>query len=264
MKQWSTVSAILLALSMLVSCGQGKVAQDDWIQLFNGEDLSGWIPKIRYHEVGENYGNTFRVEDGMIKVRYDNGYDTFEERFGHLFYVEEFSSYLLRVEYRFVGDQCPGAPGWAYRNSGMMLHGQSPESMEIDQDFPTSIEVQLLGSDSVVQRTNMNLCTPGTNVVMNNELILDHCVNSASEHFYDDEWYTALVEVRGNEVIRHIINGDTVLQYNQPQLDERDVTYPKLIELNNGEKKLSKGTISLQSEGHPIDFRKVEIKLLEE
>lgn len=255
---------VFLVMSFLMSCGSSKTTQDDWIQLFNGEDLDGWIPKIRYHEVGENYGNTFRVEDGMIKVRYDDGYDTFDDRFGHLFYKDEFSHYLLRVEYRFVGEQCPGAPGWAYRNSGLMLHGQSPGSMEPDQDFPTSIEVQLLGSDSLAQRTNMNVCTPGTNVVMNNELILDHCVNSSSGLFYGDEWYTALVEVRGNEVIRHIINGDTVLQYNQPQLDERDATYPTLIELNNGEKMLSKGTISLQSEGHPVDFRKVELQLLEE
>lgn len=250
---------VFLTLSMLMSCGSGKTDQDQWIQLFNGKDLTGWTPKIRYHEPGVNFGNTFRVEDGMIKVRYD-AYDTFDERFGHLFHEGEYSHYQLRVEYRFVGEQCPGAPGWAYRNSGVMLHGQTPQSMERDQDFPTSIEMQLFGSDPLVQRTNMNLCTPGTNVVMDGELVLDHCVNSSSDFFYGDEWYTALIEVRGNEVIRHIINGDTVLQYSQPQLDERDGTYPALIKLNGGDKMLSKGTISLQSEGHPIDFRKVEIK----
>jgi len=144
-----------------------------------------------------------------------------------------------------------------------MVHGQTPASMGKEQDFPTSIEVQLLGSDSLVQRTNMNVCTPGTNIVMNNEMIRDHCTNSSSELFYGEEWITAEVEVRGNEVIYHVINGDTVLQYNQPQLDERDGTYAKLIELNGGEKMLSKGTISLQSEGHPIDFRKVELQLLD-
>jgi hypothetical protein len=144
-----------------------------------------------------------------------------------------------------------------------MVHGETPASMDREQDFPTSIEVQLLGSDSLVQRTNMNVCTPGTNIVMNNELILDHCTNSSSDLFYGEEWITAEVEVRGNEVIYHVINGDTVLQYNQPQLDERDGTYARLIELNGGEKMLSKGTISLQSEGHPIDFRKVALQLLD-
>ena len=135
--------------------------------------------------------------------------------------------------------------------------------MELDQDFPTSIEVQLLGSDATIERTNMNLCTPGTNVVMNNELILDHCINSSSELYFDDMWVTAELEVRGNDVIYHILDGDTVIQYNNPQLDDRDYTYTKLIDLNNGDKMLSKGSISLQSEGHPIDFRKVEILILE-
>ena len=144
-----------------------------------------------------------------------------------------------------------------------MVHGQRPETMEKDQEFPTSIEVQLLASDSLVQRTNMNVCTPGTNIVMNGQLTLDHCINSSSENFYGEDWITAEVEVRGNEVIHHIVNGDTVLTYNQPQLDERDATFAKLIELNGGDKMLSKGTISLQSEGHPIDFRKVEIMVLE-
>lgn len=230
----------------------------EWIQLFNGADLEGWTPKITGYEAGDNFGNTFRVEDGLIKVRYD-AYDRFDNRFGHLFYKDAFSNYRLRVEYRFVGDQCPGAPEWAYRNSGIMIHGQSVGSMEKDQDFPTSIEVQLLGSDSLARRTNMNVCTPGTNIVMNGELVLDHCVNSASDFFFGDEWVTAEVEVRGNELIRHVVNGDTVLTYGQPQLDERDAAYPKLLELNGGDKMLNGGTISLQSEGHPIDFRKVEI-----
>lgn len=256
------ILAAVITATLFSSCTQ-KTSESEWIQLFNGEDLTGWTPKIAGYKAGDNFGNTFRVEDGMIKVRYEE-YDSLRERFGHLFYKDEFSHYKLRVEYRFFGDQTPGAPGWAYRNSGLMLHGQTPESMDLNQDFPTSIEVQLLGSDSLVQRTNMNVCTPGTNIVMNNELILDHCINSSSELFYGDEWVTAEVEVRGNEIIYHILNGDTVLQYTNPQLDERDYTYAKLIELNNGEKMLSKGTISLQSEGYPIDFRKVEIQILKE
>ena len=259
----------VIAIAFSFSCTSKKTADSDsiepeWVQLFNGKDLTGWTPKITGYELGDNYGNTFRVEEGMIKVRYDGGYDSFDDRFGHLFYKDQFSHYRLRVESRFVGDQCPGAPGWAYRNSGIMIHGQTAESMDKEQDFPTSIEVQLLGSDSEVERTNMNVCTPGTNIVMGGELILDHCINADTDFFYGDEWYTAEVEVRGNEVIKHIINGDTVIQYSQPQLDERDGTFAKLIELNGGEKMLSGGTISLQSEGHPIAFRKVEIMVLED
>ncbi len=254
----------VVAIVSLVSCNAKKAGEAEWVQLFNGKDLTGWTPKITGYEMGDNFGNTYRVEDGMIKVRYDGGYDSFDNRFGHLFYKDQFSHYRLRVEYRIVGDQCPGAPGWAYKNSGIMIHGQTPESMDKDQDFPTSIEVQLLGSDSLVERTNMNVCTPGTNIVMDGKLTLDHCINSSTGYFYGEDWITAEVEVRGDDVIKHIINGDTVLQYSQPQLDERDATYPKLVELNGGDKMLSGGTISLQSEGHPIDFRKVEIMVLEE
>jgi hypothetical protein len=250
-----------LVFSLLV-CSCNRQKEERWIQLFNGQDLTGWTPKIVGYEVGDNFANTFRVEDGMIKVRYD-GYDSLRDRFGHLFYEKEFSNYKLRVEYRIVGEQCPGAPGWAYKNSGIMVHGQSPESMTLNQDFPTSIEVQLLGSDSLVQRTNMNVCTPGTNVMMYGDLILDHCIQSSSPFNFGEEWVVAEVVVNGNEVIYHILNGDTVMQYQKPQLDERDVTYSKLIDLNGGDKMLSKGTISLQSEGHPIDFRKVELMILE-
>lgn len=250
-----------MILLMMTACGQ-KNAESEWVSLFNGKDLAGWTPKITGYEAGDNFGNTFRVEDGLLKVRYDQ-YDQFDGRFGHLFYQDELSHYKLRVEYRFVGDQCPGGEGWAYRNSGIMVHGQRPETMMFDQDFPTSVEVQLLGSDSLVERTNMNVCTPGTNIVMNGDLRLEHCINSTSGLFFGDDWVTAEIEVRGNEVIYHVINGDTVLHYNHPQLDERDATYARLIELNGGDKMLHKGTISLQSESHPVDFRKVELLILE-
>ncbi|MGI6073624.1 MAG: 3-keto-disaccharide hydrolase [Fermentimonas sp.] len=262
MNRFTILTSLFLCIAILSSCKQNKSSNEEWIQLFNGKDLTGWTPKITGYEVGDNFGRTFRVEDGLIKVRYDS-YDSLRGHFGHLFYDGEFSHYKLRVEYRILDGQIPGAPEWAYKNSGIMIHGQTPESMDIDQDFPTSVEVQLLGSDSLVQRKNLNVCTPGTNVVYNGELKLDHCINSSSKLCYGDQWYTAEVVVHGNNDIYHILDGDTVLHYSKPELDERDYTYPKLIKLNNGEKALHKGTISIQSEGHPIDFRKIELMILE-
>jgi 3-keto-disaccharide hydrolase len=255
-----TMFAMLLASSSFV------FAQDkpdgDWIQLFNGKNLDGWTPKIRYYELGDNFGDTFRVEDGLLKVSYDK-YDRFGDRFGHLFYKEPFSNYILRVEYRFVGEQCPGGPGWALRNSGAMLHGESPTTMGKDQDFPVSIEVQFLGGSGSGTRTTANLCTPGTNVVMKGELVTRHCTNSTSETYHGDQWVTVEVEVHGNKLIKHIIDGKTVLEYNEPQLDDRDAHARELI-AKAGTKMLSGGTISLQSESHPIEFRKVELKKLAE
>ena len=75
-----------------------------WISMFNGENLNGWTPKITGYALGENFGNTFRVENGVMKVAYDQ-YDVFGNRFGHLFYKTPYSSYKMRIEYRFTGEQ---------------------------------------------------------------------------------------------------------------------------------------------------------------
>jgi hypothetical protein len=233
---------------------------DDWIPLFNGKDLTGWTPKIVGYEAGDNFGNTFRVEDGLIKVSYD-AYDKFDGRFGHLFYKEPFSDYIIRVEYRFVGEQIEEGPGWAIRNSGIMVHGQTPESMGLKQDFPVSIEVQLLGGNGTDLRTTANLCTPGTNVVMDEKLITRHCTNSGSQTYHGEQWVVAEVEVRGNEIIKHYVNGDLVLDYTKPQLDPNDTDAKKLI--SSDDLMLYGGTISLQSESHPVEFRTVEIKLIQ-
>ncbi|MCF7709514.1 MAG: DUF1080 domain-containing protein [Verrucomicrobia bacterium] len=238
-----------------------EAGKDGWIPLFNGRNLEGWKVKIRGHELNDNFGDTFRVEDDVIKVCYD-AYDKFDTRFGHLFYKDTFSHYLLRVEYRFVGEQIEGGAGWAYRNSGIMIHGQPPETMEKDQDFPVSIEVQLLGGSGSGERSTANLCTPGTHVVMDGELITQHCNSSSSKTYHGDQWVTVEVEVHGNELIKHKVNGETVLEYTKPQLDESGPYFDKLV-ADSG-KMLESGTISLQSESHPVEFRKVEIKPLKE
>lgn len=232
--------------------------QEKWIQLFNGKSLDGWTPKIRYRELGEDPGETFRVEDGKLVVRYDREiYPEFNETFGHIFYKDKFSHYRIRVEYRFVGEQVKGGPNWAIRNSGIMLHGQDPKTMLKDQDFPVSIEVQLLGGDGKNKRTTSNLCTPVTNVVMNGKLFTPHCTSSRSKTYHGEQWVTAEVEVHGDKVIRHIIDGQTVLEYQQPQLDPRDDNAKALVK--DGNLLLSEGYISLQSESHPVEFRKVEL-----
>jgi len=231
---------------------------EKWQKLFNGRDLKDWTPKIVGSPAGVNFGDTFRVENGMISVRYDQYGGKFNERFGHLFYKTQFSHYRIRAEYRFVGQQLPDGPGWATRNSGLMLHGQTPESMTLTQDFPCSIAVQLLGGLSNGKRSTANLCTPGTNVVMKGKLFTPHCTDSSSDTFDGDQWVTCEVEVLGSESFKHFINGKLVLEYTQPQIDERDAI-SKSAWTPGTPKLLERGTISLQSESHPVDFRKVEI-----
>jgi hypothetical protein len=258
------IAAIAVVGAALAS--QSGVAADPaegWIPLFNGQDLTGWTPKIKGHAVGENFGETFRVEDGLLKVSYDQYEGPFAGRFGHLFFREAFSHYRLRVEYRFLEPQYPErSPGWAIRNSGIMIHGQTPETMRIDQDFPVSLEVQLLGGDGQNPRTTGNLCTPGTNVVLDGKLHTPHCTNSSSETYAGAQWVTAEVEVRGGKLIRHWINGQAVLEYTEPQLDPNDRDAAALLAEGAG-KMLTGGTISLQSESHPVEFRKVELLSLD-
>ncbi|MBP3943206.1 DUF1080 domain-containing protein [Sphingobacteriaceae bacterium WQ 2009] len=250
-------SCLILALCSSSVFAATNVKKPKAIQLFNGKDLKNWTPKIRLHEVGDNYKNTFRVEEGLLKVRYD-GYDSFNQQYGHLFYKKEFSAYLLRVEYRFVGDQATGGEGWAWRNSGAMLHGQKPETMLKEQDFPISIEGQLLGGDGKNARTTSNLCTPGTNVVMQEKLFTPHCISSSSQTYHGDQWVTAEFLVLGDSLIQHIVEGQVVLSYEKPQIGGSNVGPVDPAQKIDG-KMLTQGTISLQSESHPIDFRKVEL-----
>jgi hypothetical protein len=252
-----TRAALLLALMLPALPAAEK--DGEWRPLFNGKDLDGWTPKITGHDLGDNYLDTFRVEKGVLKVSYDK-YKQFDKKFGHLFYKEPFSHYVLRVEYRFVGEQCKGGPDWAVRNSGVMFHCQAPATMRKDQEFPVSIEAQFLGGDGKRERTTGNVCTPGTNLVMDGKLITRHCTNSKSKTFHLDKWVTAEIEVRGAGAVKHIINGDVVLEYEKAQLDPKDADGKKLIK--DGKLLLEGGYISLQAESHPIEFRKVEIKVL--
>ncbi len=238
-----------------------NTSDEAWESMFNGKDLSKWKPKIRNHVAGDNFANTFRVEDGKIVVRYD-GYDKFNEKFGHLFYYKQFNFYRIRLEYRFVGDQANEGPGWATRNSGIMVHGQTPESMGKDQDFPVSIEVQLLGGDGKNKRTTCNLCTPGTNVEMNGKLFTPHCINSKSETYHGDQWVRAEVLVLGDSVIKHFANGMEVLSYQKPQIGGGNVGAQEVKWGVDG-MLLKGGSISLQSESHPVEFKNIEILNLE-
>lgn len=229
-----------------------------WKPLFNGKNLEGWIPKINGYELNNNYKNTFQVENGVIKVSYDN-YDNFTDQFGHLFYKTPFSNYKLRLKYRFVGEQATGGKSWAAKNSGIMIHCQSPETMLLKQAFPISLEVQLLGGVKKDElRPSGSLCTPGTHVVMEGNQITEHCITANCKTYYGEEWITAEVIVN-KDSIKHYIDGKLVMSYSKPTIGGEflDAT-SKEVQVKDGEP-LTSGYISLQSESHPIEFKNIEI-----
>lgn len=261
----AVLCACAVTAAFSVSAQKNNPDEKVWIQLFNGRDLKDWTPKFARHDLGVNLNDTFRVEDGLLKVRYDK-WTGFNGEFGHLFYKEPFSYYLLAAEYRFVGEQVSGAGpklSWALRNNGLMLHSPDPKTMMKDQDFPISIEVQLLGGLSNGKpRSTANLCTPGTNVVMNGKLHTPHCTNSTSRTYDGDGWVRVEVLVHGDEVIRHIVEAQTVLEYTKPQIGGGAVS-PVDPAVKVDGTPLTGGYISVQAETAPTDFRKIELLNLE-
>ena len=255
-------ASVVLAADQRAQPAKNDPAKQEWIQLFNGKNLDGWTPKFAKHDLGENFNDTFRVENGLLEVRYDK-WTKFDGEFGHLFYKEPFSYYRIAAEYRFVGDQVAGGPAWAMRNNGLMLHSPSPKTMVKDQDFPISLEVQLLGGLSDGKpRPTANLCTPGSNVFMNGVLHTQHCTNSTSKTYDGDQWVRVEAEAHGDELIQHFVEGQKVIEYTKPQIGGGAVTpFDPAVKVDGTP--MTGGSISIQAETAPADFRKIELLNLE-
>lgn len=234
--------------------------EEGWVSIFDGQTLDGWTPMIRYHPLGENFGQTWRVEDGKIVVSYDQYGDDFGERFGHLYYDTPYTAYRLRMDYRFVGEQMPGGPDWGRLNAGVLFHTQPPETIPEDQDFPISLEAQFLGEGAHAPTTG-NLCTPGTSALVNGDRPEEHCTLSDYAAPPLGEWVTFELEVTppdadGIQTYRHYTNGEMVFEYSDASLDE---AHPWAET-----RALTHGYFAIQSESHPVEYRNIELKVLEE
>ena len=254
-----TAAGLALVGTIVVEPAAAAEAEQ-WHELFNGKDLSGWTIKIANRPLNENYADTFRVQDGVIKVSYD-GWDKFDKRFGHLYTNQPYSNYILRLEYRITGKGIDDAPHWAKLNSGVMIHSQSPLSVRLEQAFPVSMEFQFLAVGATAGKQTANAVTPGTNLQLNGKVLTDHIIDAKSKLFPLDEWITAEVEVHGNEEVVHRINGVEVLRYQRPQLDPRDADAQRLLAAG-APLQLSFGHIALQAEGQPIWFRNIRLRQL--
>jgi hypothetical protein len=252
---------LLFVIILITTTACAEQKNENWVSIFNGENLDGWTVKFSGYELGENYKNTFRAGYGILSANYDE-YENFNAEWGHIFYKEKLSHYRLRLEYRFTGDTIPGAPEWAIRNNGIMFHTQSPDSMEIIHGWPVSLEFQLLGglSDGN-ERPTGNVCTPGTHILIKGELVKQHCINSTSKTFDGDQWVKAELEVKDDEIIRHYINGELVFEYTKPIADASDPEQPAHPYADA--LPIKDGYIALQAEGHPTDFRNIELLKLD-
>ena len=255
-------ACILLASFVHGAIGDAAPTEAAWQSIFDGHDLAGWVPKINHHRLGMNAHDTFVAKDGVLHISYDK-YDRFHDEFAHLIYKTPLSNYRLRLDYRFVGDDTPGGPPWSKRNSGVMILGQSPVSIGLDQPFPVSIEIQLLNGTPTEAKTTGNVCSPGTNISIDGVLITKHCVVSASRPYAGEAWVHLEVEVRGSDTVLVEVDGIPVMRFDKPQLDPTDLRAMELYLAQPGRSlALESGYISLQGEGHPIDFRNIEIRPL--
>ena len=158
-----------------------------------------------------------------------------------------------------MGEQVNGGQAWAEKNSGIMIHSQAPETMLLNQGFPLSLEFQLLGGvKNGIQRPSGNLCTPATYVEMKGEKITEHCIMAESKTYYGEEWIEAEVIVDENS-ITHFIDGELAISYSKPSIGGEYLdSASEDIQAKDGEA-LTNGYISLQSESHPVEFRKIQI-----
>lgn len=250
---------LLLVLPLVLGACQShrNTAERGWVSLFNGRDLTGWLVKINGYPLGENHGNTFRVEDGLLQVRYDQ-YAGFDNKFGSLYYDREFTNYRLRLEYRFVGETAPGGPSWGYKDSGVQYHCQAPSTVGLNQPFPVCLEYNLHGGNGTEGRPTGQLCTPGTYVQITGQRNAAFCTPPTVQRtFHGEEWVTLEIDVRDGQ-IKHFVNGEEILRFEDPRYDAAHELGKTMIE--GGEDRVRSGFISLQSNSHPVDFRRIEIK----
>jgi len=266
----------IVSIALFCSCSTSKpvIGEDlsvveEWEHLYNGTNLYGWDIKFAGEILNANYKNTFLPMDGFIRIQY-NEYSSFDDKYAHLYYFKQFSHYKLKFDYRFYGEQALGAVSWNERNSGVMFHAQSANSNDYDQQFPVSVEMQLLGglSDGKERHTG-NMCSPGTNIEIDGKIVEAHCIPSTSKTYDGDGWVSAELIVLGDKHVYHIIEGDTVLHYSNLQLDDNFVSqekddwskfgvYTDVWKKKNGQS-LKSGYIALQAESHPIDFKGLQL-----
>jgi hypothetical protein len=261
---------------------QGGPNDSAWIQLFNKKDTSlatDWDIKITTRALNVDPLNTFRWavvgSDTVLEANISN-YTNFNGQFGHIGYKHRpFNYFIVRVEHQFFGSQAPGNPGtWALQNNGIMHHSQAASTMGVNQDFPISMEAQLLGPSNTGADNNstMNLCTPGTafyTVPTGGSVNTNHCVSANGAHnralALAPSWMTVKVHALSDSIIRYYYNNGTidslVYTYYRPVQYGGNVANAT-VPIVNGTP-IKGGYMLFQSESHGTRFRKIEVLNLE-
>jgi hypothetical protein len=120
-----TIIFLTVALVFSGSCKQ----EPEPVNLFNGNDLTGWHWDVPAMDNDQELTNPFLVRNGLLV--------TLGNPRGHLITDSVYQDYRLEVEYRF-----PAEPG----NCGILVHASTPRALY--NMFPQSIEVQMLHNNA--------------------------------------------------------------------------------------------------------------------
>jgi hypothetical protein len=252
------VTVTLIGTTAKVNAGPND---SDWVAMFNGKDLKDWEMHFTGHPLDSNYNNTFRVDSGYLLVDYSqykgNWAAAYGTPWGHLGYKQRsFSYYLLRAEYQAWGKQVAGGPSWAVENNGLMLHSQKVSTMGVNQDYPISIESQLLGGGNGT--STMNVCTPGSAIHLQPTGAVDaaHCLNAKAIN-KKVEWMKVSALVLGDSIIRNYVRDTLVFTYYHP-VQMAGAVIGNTVPIKDNTPMVD-GYITIQAESAPYRFKKIEI-----
>ena len=249
-------SLIAVAASLvLVSCASVSTGSEPrFHKIFDGKTLNGWEIKVTHHPLGANPHGMWTAKDGVMKINFD-GFEQFKGEYAHVFYKKPLKNYILRLDYRFAGKQAPGGPGWATRNSGVMLFAQPPETMTLDQNYPISLENQLLGGLGKGPRTTLSVCMVEITVKVDGKPLTAHCnpnAGATSQTFDGDQWVKLRVEVV-NGVVKSYVNDQLGNTFTEPTVDK---PHPWL---KSQDATAQPSYFALQGESDQVEFRNIEL-----
>ena len=181
-------AASLLSLAALLAFAQTKekIPGDDWISLFNGNDLAGW------HKVGNE---SWTVEGGLIHGK------GLTKDYGYLETEKPYKDFQLALRFKCVGDG----------NSGVFFHSAcKPGTADVTQGMQFEIDC------------NMMHHTGGVYTEEGGHWVVWPAPETESVVRLD-EWNDYLVEVVGNRY-KSRLNGVQMIDFTDPKPGAPDGT----------------------------------------
>ncbi len=225
------LAGLILGCGSLVSCA--TTADDSFVPLFNGKDLTGWT-------AAKENPDSFFVEDGSLILKGGRS---------HLFYTGDvnagsFKEFELKMQVKTLQSS----------NSGVYIHTKYQDTGWPNAGYECQVNSTHRNptkTGSLFGVVNLNVLEPGRQppkVGANTRL--------AAPPTADGEWFEYCIAVKGRTITTRV-NGETLLEYVEP---EGGPGHPQF-----SERKLSEGTFALQAHDPKceVHFRDIRVKVLD-